>query len=213
MLPLVSVHTVSEGMTSFSLTSTRCRADRQESPHFCLFGWIAQFYADACGCSYLVDPLWMPFCRHPWGCAPTLGGSSAAQLALPTRASPVVCPVREEQEGLSCCCPQQYILLFTVEIGLHLFGGLQMLVESRAVEEVAFLQANYPHARRARGFTSTGNNSEGKGGRRWIILGSAVPQMLPSAVRTAAMRRDKVPSAIVDLCMRKPGENWHTPCK
>lgn len=67
-----------------------------------------------------------------------------------------------------------------------------MLVESGAGEEVALLQANYSCARRAHGFTSTGNNSGRKGGRGWIILGSAVPQTLPSAVSTAAMRGDKV---------------------
>ena len=169
------------------------KADWQELPHFCLFCWIAWFYPDTCGYLYLVHPLRMPLCRHPWGRAPTLASSSAAQLTLPTCTSPVVSHVQEEQEGLSCCCPQLYILLFTVEIGLHLFGGLQMLVESGAGEEVALLQANYPHARRARGFTSTGNSSGGKGGHGWIILGSAVPHMLSSAVGTAAMRGDKVP--------------------
>lgn len=125
------------------------KADQQELSHFCLFCQIAQFHPDTCGYSYLVHPLWMPLCRHPWGRAPTLAGSSAAQLALPTRASPVVSHLQEEQEGLLCCCPQQYILLFTAEIGLHLFGGLQMLVESGAGEEVALLQANYSCARRA----------------------------------------------------------------
>lgn len=67
-----------------------------------------------------------------------------------------------------------------------------MLVESGAGEEVAFLQASYPHARQACDFTSTGKKSGGKGSDGWFILVSAVPNMLPSGVRTAAMCEDKV---------------------
>lgn len=128
-----------------------------------------------------------------WGCAPNVVSSSAVEVTVPTGALPVVSYVDKEEEGLSCCCPQQYILLFTAEIGLHLFSGLQMLVESEAGEEVALLQASYPCARWAHGFTITGNSSGGNGGHGWLILGSAVPHTLPSAVRTAAMHGDKVP--------------------
>lgn len=42
------------------------------------------------------------------------------------------------------------------------------------------------------GFTSTGNNSGGKDSDGWFILASAVPDMLLSGVRTAAMCQYKV---------------------
>lgn len=119
-------------------------------------------------------------------CSPTL-------LGLPTHALPVISCMQKEQERFLCCCPEQYILLFTVEIGLHFFGSLQMLVESRAGDEAALLPDNYPCARQAHGFTSTVNSSGGKGSHSCIILGSTVPHTLPSAVRTAAMHGDKVP--------------------
>jgi len=67
------------------------------------------------------------------------------------------------------------------------------VVESAAGEEVALLQANYPRARRARGFTSPGNGSGGKGGHGWIIVGSAVPHTLPSAFRAAAVDGGRIP--------------------
>lgn len=99
---------------------------------------------------------------------------------------------RKEQEEFLHCCPQQYVLLFYVEIGPCPFGGLLILVENGAGQEVAFLQASYPHARLVCGFTSTGNNSGGKGSDGWFILPSAVPNTLPSGVRIEAMCQDKV---------------------
>lgn len=141
----------------------------------------------------------MSLCRHPQGRAPMLAGSSAA---VPC-ASPVVSHVQEEPESLSCCCPQQFILPLTVEVGLHLFGGLQMLVESRGGGR--FASGQLPCARGARGFTSAGTSSGGKGDHGWISVGSLVPHTLPSAVRTAATRGDKVPfrhSGFMHACTR-----------
>lgn len=91
----------------------------------CSFCWIVPSFT-----LMLVHQLQMPLCRHPWGHAPTLAGSSAMQLTLPTGSSPLLSHVQKEQEGLSCCHPQQYILLCTAEVGLHFFGGLHMFVKS-----------------------------------------------------------------------------------
>lgn len=43
------------------------------------------------------------------------------------------------------------------EVGLHLLGGFWMLVDSRAWEEAALLQDNYPCAELTQGFISTGS--------------------------------------------------------
>lgn len=69
------------------------------------------------------------------------------------------------------------------EIGLHLFGGLQMLVESGAGEEAALLQPNYACASWAHGFISIGSSSGRKkvvmAGLFWGVLSHAQSLQLP----------------------------------
>lgn len=78
-------------------------------------------------------------------------------------------------------------------------------------EEVALLQANYPLARQAHGFTSTGNSSGGEGGHGWVILGgmlsrTSFPQL--SGLQPCAGPRS--PLGTVDLCTCKMGELAYT---
>lgn len=137
-------------------------------------------------------------------CSSTLDNFVQASVGTCSHTCQIPCSVaRSPHSCFSCGCLfaggtggalvlLHHIFLFSVDIGLYPFGGLQMFVESGAGEEVAFLWASCPHARQACGFTSTGNNSGGKGSDGWFILVNAVPNTLPSGVRTAAMCQDKV---------------------
>lgn len=156
----------------------------------CSFCWIVPSFT-----LMLVHPLQMPLCRHPWGHAPTLAGSSAVQLTLLTGSSPLLSHVQKEQEGLSCCHPQQYVLLCTAEVGLHFFGGLHMFVKSggRGGRRLLCFRPTTHLLGKPMVSQALAIAQEEKAVMAGLFWGGAVPHILPSAVRAAAMRGAKVP--------------------
>lgn len=139
---------------------------------------------------------------------------SSQSLLVPCPWSPIH---RRRWRGSHANAYSNKFSFLPTEIGLHLFGGLQMLVESGAGEEAGLLQANYPCAGWAHGNLSTHKYwqqfRKEKGGHGWIILGSALPCTVPSAARLQPCMGARSCSGLVDLCTRKPGENWHTLCE
>lgn len=152
-------------------------------PLFCLFCWT-------CGSSCLVHLLWITLCRHLWAHALILARFPAVWLVLHTHVSPVVACLQEEQEELLCCCTTFSFFLWTL--------AYTPLVASRCLWKVeqerrllffrpAALMQDRPVVSQA-----PATIQEGKAAMAGFILVNAVPNTLPSGVRTAAMCQDKV---------------------